>query len=116
MLSNAYFLGKFRFDTAENEPAKNLQNFRKMHFSIFFENAFSPCGRPRARLERVRRRSCRPETSETRGTELLFGSAFLRIFRSYLIVTYFTDLFFRAMRGLAKKVRVQAKRESEGSK
>ena len=31
MLSNAYFVAKFRFDTAENEPAKNLQNFRKMH-------------------------------------------------------------------------------------
>ena len=27
MLSNAYFLAKFRFDTAENEPAKNLLNF-----------------------------------------------------------------------------------------
>ena len=27
MLLNAYFLAKFRFDTAENEPAKNLQNF-----------------------------------------------------------------------------------------
>ena len=26
MLSNAYFLVKFRFDTAENEPTKNLQN------------------------------------------------------------------------------------------
>ena len=26
MLSNAYFLAKFRFDTADNEPAKNLQN------------------------------------------------------------------------------------------
>ena len=25
-LSNAYLLAKFRFDTAENEPAKNLQN------------------------------------------------------------------------------------------
>ena len=25
MQSNAYFLAKFRFDTAENEPAKNLQ-------------------------------------------------------------------------------------------
>ena len=34
MLSNAYFLAKFRFDTAENEPAKNLQNFRKMHFQL----------------------------------------------------------------------------------
>ena len=27
MLLNAYFLAKFRFDTAENEPAKNLQKF-----------------------------------------------------------------------------------------
>ena len=27
MLSNAYFVAKIRFDTAENEPAKNLQNF-----------------------------------------------------------------------------------------
>ena len=27
MLSNAYFVAKFRFDTAENEPAKNLQKF-----------------------------------------------------------------------------------------
>ena len=26
MLSNAYFLAKFRYDTAENEPAKKLQN------------------------------------------------------------------------------------------
>ena len=32
MLSNAYFIAKIRFDAAENEPAKNLQNFRKMHF------------------------------------------------------------------------------------
>ena len=30
MLSNAYFLAKFRFDTTENEPAKNLQNFAKI--------------------------------------------------------------------------------------
>ena len=29
MLSNAYVLANFRFDTAENEPAKNLQNFEK---------------------------------------------------------------------------------------
>ena len=33
MLSNAYFVAKFRFDTAENESGKNLQKFRKMHFS-----------------------------------------------------------------------------------
>ena len=34
MLSNAYFLAKFRFDTAENEPAKSLQNFA--NFELFF--------------------------------------------------------------------------------
>ena len=30
MLSNTYFLANFRFDTAENEPAKNLQIFAKI--------------------------------------------------------------------------------------
>ena len=41
MLSNAYFLARFRFDTAENEPAKNLQNFENAFSkNAFFENAF----------------------------------------------------------------------------
>ena len=35
MLSNAYFLAKFRFDTAENEPAKNLKNFANNYFPNF---------------------------------------------------------------------------------
>ena len=36
MLSNAYFLAKFRFDTAENEPAKKMQNFtQKNNFANF---------------------------------------------------------------------------------
>ena len=35
MLSNAYFLAKFRFDTAENEPAKNLQKFGKVKSNCF---------------------------------------------------------------------------------
>ena len=39
MLSNAYFLAKFRFDTAENEPAKHLQNFKKMHFFKVMDDA-----------------------------------------------------------------------------
>ena len=30
MLSNAHFLAKFCFDTAENEPAKNLQNLQNL--------------------------------------------------------------------------------------
>ena len=44
MLSNAYFLAKFRFDTAENEPAKILQNFRKLHFSKMHFG--TPCPEP----------------------------------------------------------------------
>ena len=40
MLSNAYFLAKFRFDTAENEPAKNLQIFEKC---IFEKRIFRKC-------------------------------------------------------------------------
>ena len=46
MLSNAYFLAKFRFDTAENEPAKNLQNFAK--FANFADP--NPAGRDREAL------------------------------------------------------------------
>ena len=33
MLSSAYFLAKFRFDTAENEPAKNLQILQTLKFA-----------------------------------------------------------------------------------
>ena len=39
MLSNAYFLAKFRFDTAENEPAKKLQN---LNFPKIANFALSP--------------------------------------------------------------------------
>ena len=35
MLSNAYFLAKFRFDTDENEPAKIFQNFANFAKSAF---------------------------------------------------------------------------------
>ena len=41
MLSNAYFLAKFRFDTAENEPAKNLQQFA--NFANPNQGARGPC-------------------------------------------------------------------------
>ena len=49
MLSNAYFLAKFRFDTAENEPAKNLQNVAKKKANL----PNRPCpGAPRRRRRR----------------------------------------------------------------
>ena len=50
MLSNAYFLAKVRFDTAENEPAKNLQKFAK--FANFAPSPPDP---------RPRRVGARPE-------------------------------------------------------
>ena len=46
MLSNAYFLAKFRFDTAENEPAKNFAKFA---------NFVDP--NPLIRVQLIRRRS-----------------------------------------------------------
>ena len=48
MQSNAYFLAKFRFDTAENEPAKNLQNFPN------FANSADPNALPGRRPDRPR--------------------------------------------------------------
>ena len=41
MLSNAYFLAKIRFDTAENEPAKVLQKFARKKL-IFANSANTP--------------------------------------------------------------------------
>ena len=60
MLSNAYFenyfLAKFCFDTAENEPAENLQNFRKSTFartqrSVVEQHIFSIKQGDRERLQ-----------------------------------------------------------------
>ena len=42
MLSNACFLAKFRFDTAANEPAKNLQKFAKFAKFAKFVNFADP--------------------------------------------------------------------------
>ena len=47
MLSNAYVLAKFRFDTAEKEPAKNLQKFSN---KIANSNK-QPCARLRVARE-----------------------------------------------------------------
>ena len=55
MQSNAYFLAKFRFDTAENESAKNLQNFVQKQNVILP----GPRRRPRRRRRRPGRRRSR---------------------------------------------------------
>ena len=44
MLSNAYFLAKIRFNTAENEPAKNLQTI------VNFPNFANPNPKPLKKL------------------------------------------------------------------
>ena len=56
MLSNAYFLAKFRFDTAENEPAKNLQNFRKCIFRKCIFLHFSALKKRKGHARRLARR------------------------------------------------------------
>ena len=52
MLSDAYFLAKILFDTAENEPAKKLQNFAK------FANCVVPTSRPTLLQKML---TCRPQ-------------------------------------------------------
>ena len=56
MLSNKYFLAKFRFDTAENEPAKNLHNFRKMQVAQLREKFADEVAATKAVLEKFRGR------------------------------------------------------------
>ena len=70
MLSNAYFVAKFRFDTAENEPAKNLQKFA--NFLNFAKN--SPGGGG-TRLREARRRQVAEQRAEgrSRGAPLARG-------------------------------------------
>ena len=50
MLPNAYFLAKFRFDTAENEPAKKFQTFARRLFKNrwFNKHSSAPCASMRA--------------------------------------------------------------------
>ena len=65
MLSNAYFLAKFRFETAENEPAKNLQNLPILLTLTPRADLHSQDVRRRvARRRRRRRRSGRPRPAD----------------------------------------------------
>ena len=46
MLQNAYLLAKFGFDTAENEPAQNLQHFaKKIANEVTIQDAIEQCPR-----------------------------------------------------------------------
>ena len=66
MLSNAYFLAKFRFDAAENEPAKNLQDFVKFaNFASPKAHEPLPRDRPGRRGRRERARGPRHRLSAT---------------------------------------------------
>ena len=61
MLSNAYFLAKFRFDTAENEPAKKLQKLLNINLVILQNTHLTQAklgmpARGRRRLLAARRR------------------------------------------------------------
>ena len=76
MLSNAYFLAKSRFDTAENEPAKNLQNFAD--FPNFANPSFigqSSNGPP---LSQLFFPLCRPRACRTRSCTSTKSPASLR--------------------------------------
>ena len=67
MLSNAYFLAKFRFDTAENEPVKFLQNFAK--FANFADP--NPLTLREAGDEELKRAAVRKEEVERESSSVL---------------------------------------------
>ena len=60
MLSNAYFIAKFNFDTAENEPAKDFQNLLKTFLSYQLRSAERPAP--------LRPREVTPQTAACFGT------------------------------------------------
>ena len=62
MLSNAYFLAKFRFDTAENEPAKNLKIFEKIK-NFPKKVCHIPSPRPQVRRHATLRSSSRASST-----------------------------------------------------
>ena len=91
MLSNAYFLAKFRFDTAENEPAKNLQNFakfanfadpnpRRAHFARFSDALGLLPAEAKAELKAAFRRACPAATMSTRDFATKYFSEILCFF------------------------------------
>ena len=60
MLSNAYFLAIFRFDTAENEPAKKFAKFyRSSPGPALREGRRGPAGRAPGRQRRAGRGGAR---------------------------------------------------------
>ena len=65
MLSNVYLLAKFRFDTAESEPAKNLQKLAT--FASFADPNPEP---PNVGAGPLRRRRCRRAQGVVRGLQL----------------------------------------------
>ena len=94
MLSNAYFLAKIRFDTAENEPAKNLQNLPILLNLAPNPNprGHEPCLRvdpPRRRLRGARRARAQPyqavHPAGVRGVEASRGSLVI-LPHAYLVV------------------------------
>ena len=75
MLSNAYFLAKFRFDTAENEPAKNLQNFANFPNFPNFANRLHPQARHEPREAHQQALVTPPRAESFAGGGALAGTA-----------------------------------------
>ena len=71
MLSNAYFLAKFRFDTAENEPTENLQKFAN------FADPNPLTGSPLQRWQRILQQPAARQSSG--GTSSTGGCATVRL-------------------------------------
>ena len=71
MLSNYYFLAKFRFDTAENEPAKDLQLIAR--FANFAPATLARCDAAQAAM---RTTQMLPSIAKGQGPHLLLGAPY----------------------------------------
>ena len=77
MLSNAYFFAKFRFDTAENEPAKKIANYQLCQRRKWSATRFTL--RPTLLIHRFRDTNIIYQGSSLQGRVLLYKAAASRV-------------------------------------
>ena len=74
MLKNAYFLAKFGFDTAENEPAKHLQNLQTIRKNLLISRSDSYVVFGEAKIEDLSAQAQQQAASQFQAAQASMGS------------------------------------------
>ena len=106
MLSNAYFLAKFRFDAAENEPTKKLQMFAKQRNGTSLASSRASAPSPSAGSSWSRSRAVDPGDKADQPC-VLFETARSTLEKFAFCFAKFAN-FWRARSRLHQKVRLTA--------